>query len=136
MKFFKTIMTCLVFALVCAPSCGKRHSAPIDKKPAPAQTHQLIPFVPPADSTISPTSMTAWFACNRGLDSLSKIFTGIVAAGNTTDSTRKKFSAAQDSVCVSNGLSGGYKEYQWILDNIGSKKNKSMYDSVKGICKK
>jgi hypothetical protein len=111
-----------------------RHAS--EKKSTAESSSQA--FIPPADSVISPARMTAWFNCNHGLDSVSGFFTKSLTAKNAalTDSMLKKFSLAQDRVCIDNGLPGGYKEYQWIMEHFGSKKNKAVYDSLKSCWKK
>jgi hypothetical protein len=112
-----------------------RHAS--EKKSAESSS-QPENFVPPADSAISPARMTSWFNCNPGLDSVSGFFTKSLTADNAalTYIMLKKFSLAQNRVCIDNGLPGGYKEYQWIMEHFGSKKNKAVYDSLKSCWKK
>jgi hypothetical protein len=40
------------------------------------------------------------------------------------------FTTAQDKICVITGLNGGYKEYKWILSNIGNPINKTIVESA------
>jgi hypothetical protein len=90
-----------------------------------------LPFTPPADSSITPAQFAAWFACNRRLDSLSQTLAG-PSAGKVVpcDSVRQIFCKAQDRICVANGLTSGYAEYEWITDNLGNSRNKAVYDSM------
>jgi hypothetical protein len=125
------IGTGLFFVLATIAGCRTTPSA----KPVASLSPKVLPFVPPADSAIYPARMTAWFGCNRSLDSLSDLFTKAIAADNAADSTRKKYSAAQNNICAYSGLPGGYREYCWILDNIGSGRNRPVYDSIKELWK-
>jgi hypothetical protein len=92
-----------------------------------------LPFVPSTDGTISRDQMASWFACNRPLDSLSGRFTTILSATDTNplDSVRVLFSRTQDTICAKNGLHGGYANYCWITEHLGSLKNRPLYDSLR-----
>jgi hypothetical protein len=119
---------CAVFILQCGR--GKR-----DNVGAKAPQHapcQLTTFTPPSDSAISTQQMTAWFNCNHALDSLSAFFTESLSSNNPelTDSAQKYLLNEQNRLCVTKGLTGGYQEYLWILDNLGSSRNKAAYDSM------
>jgi len=90
------------------------------------------PFVPRTDSVITVEQMRKWLSCNRRLDSLSYIY---LDSFKTEDSElrlryQQNFIAAQDTICVQQGLTGGYKEYVWILRNSGNKKNKKVLESL------
>jgi hypothetical protein len=127
-----------IVSLIFSVGCGKKQGHDTAAHQPPAAKKQLTSFVPPADSVISRAQMTAWFACNRPLDSLSEIFTASLAENKNAlpDSAFNNFSRSQDRICVEKGLTGGYIEYKWILNNLGSAKNKPLYDSVIIINKK
>ena len=40
------------------------------------------------------------------------------------------FITAQNKICIRSGLNGGYREYQWIIENMGNRKNRGLLDSV------
>jgi hypothetical protein len=124
--------TCVV-ALTLWAGCGKQQGHDSEVKQTSLSKKQTAPFVPSTDSAISRAQMTAWFACNRPLDSLSALFTASLAENKNAlpDSVFNRFSSSQDIICVEKGLSGGYAEYKWILENVGSTKNKALYDSIK-----
>lgn len=76
--------------------------------------------------------MKAWFACNPLLDSLTLMYSDSFKTNDPSLRMRYQddFSAAQDKICAFRGLSGGYKEYKWILNNMGNPKNKTSIDSA------
>lgn len=118
--------------MVILSECGHKQKGAAPIKTAAASIPQHAVFIPPQDSSISAALMTAWFSCNHELDSLSSIFTESLSANNAavTDSVQKWVSYVQDRICVKNGLTGGYKEYRWIMEHMGSAKNKTLYDSI------
>jgi hypothetical protein len=132
MKFFLLVSMCF-FSMVILSECGHRQKGAGRKETSAASIPLPAAFVPPEDSSISSTRMAAWFGCNPVLDSLSDLFTKFLSPKNpvATDSAQKYFSYAQNRICVKNGLKGGYKEYRWILEHLGSTKNKAIYDSVR-----
>jgi hypothetical protein len=90
-----------------------------------------IEFVIPADSLITTSQMKSWIACNPLLDSIAIMY---VDSFKTDDAQKRlryqaDFSSAQDKICVISGLPGGYKEYRWIMDNIGNTKNKDVVEN-------
>jgi hypothetical protein len=137
MKTALSLVICF-FILPISPGCGEKHENICTKKPSAVSMAEPVSFIPPSDSAISPARMTAWFNCNAGLDSVSDLFTKSLTADNAavTDSVRTIFRSAQDGICIKKGLPGGYREYRWILDHIGSSKNKTVYDSLKSCWKK
>jgi hypothetical protein len=126
------IMRLCLFGVPFLSGCGHERENAGRKETAPANDRPAA-FVPPPDSAISRQQMTAWFACNRALDSQSEFFSKSLLPGNAvpTDSARTSFSRAQDRLCAEQGLKGGYSEYRWILEHLGSSKNKAVYDSVR-----
>jgi hypothetical protein len=123
----RTVMVISFLAVISQCGRGPKYAAGAgDSADKPAL------FVPPSDSTVSAQQMAAWFSCNSELDSLSGIFTKSLPAGAPalTDSLQYVFSKAQDRLCRKNGLKGGYQEYRWILEHLGSSKNKALYDSL------
>ncbi|MGA2506255.1 MAG: hypothetical protein ABSF80_02105 [Chitinispirillaceae bacterium] len=132
MKSEMLIRLCVI-GMVIVSECGHHQKGTAGKEMSVASAPLPIDFVPPEDSSISFIRMIAWFGCNHDLDSLSNIFTNSLSANNAavTDIDQKNFSALQDHICVKNGLRGGYQEYRWIMDHLGSIKNKALYDSVR-----
>lgn len=107
-----------------------------DQTPPPSAEIQkeikVSPFVPPADSTITAPQMKAWANTNEFLDSLTQLYSDSFKVGDPVKRMHYQdaFSSAQDKICVLNGLSGGYKEYKWILNNIGNPKNKAVLEAA------
>jgi hypothetical protein len=113
--------------------CSHQRKGAAGKETSDPSIPQPMAFIPPGDSSIPSARMAFWFGCRHELDSLSCLFTNSLSANNAaiTDSAQKSFSRAQDRTCVKNGLTGGYKEYRWIMEHMGNAKNKAVYDSVK-----
>lgn len=90
------------------------------------------PFAPPADSIITTQQMKAWASTNEFLDSLTQLYADSFKVSDPIKRMHYQdvFSSAQDKICVLNGLSGGYKEYKWILNNIGNPKNKAVVEAA------
>lgn len=93
---------------------------------------QKIDFLPPVDSMITENQMKNWLNCNPLLDSLTMMYSD---SFKTTDAQLRMryqadFSSAQDKICVVSGLSGGYKEYKWIMENIGNPKNRAVAEGA------
>lgn len=132
MKFLIRASLCFISTVIVL-ECGHQQKGAAGKETSAASIPLPAAFVPPEDSSISSTRMAAWFGCNHALDSLSDLFTKFLSPNNpvVTDSAQKCFSYAQNRICVKNGLKGGYKEYRWILEHLGSTKNKAIYDSVR-----
>ncbi len=99
-------------------------------------THTLpsagLPFTPPPDSSISPEKMRSWIRCNGLLDSLTLRYADSFKTQDPAVLMRyqKDFINAQNKICIRVGLTGGYEEYKWILQNIGIEKNRRLLDSV------
>ena len=93
---------------------------------------KVTPFVPPADSTITAEQMKAWASTNEFLDSLTELYSDSFRVSDPVKRMRYQdvFSSAQDKICALNGLPGGYKEYKWILNNIGNPKNKAVLEAA------
>jgi hypothetical protein len=118
----------LIAGMVCLMSCDTNKPGPSVKNSGDSL---IIPFVPPPDSVITRDQMGAWFDCNPRLDSLSMIFTASLTNGKAPDeSAVSRFSRKQDTICAQSGLRGGYAQYFWITRHLGSKVNRSCYDSV------
>jgi hypothetical protein len=139
MKISALLSITIFFALLSGGCTGKSHdpsaaSSPPFKKTGDSLGFKAEPFIIPPDSTIAAAQMAAWFACNPKLDSLSLRFADSFSTENTSlhvPRCERIFSNAQDSICVGSGLRGGYKEYRWIMDNLGIAKNKRVFDSVR-----
>ena len=95
------------------------------------------PFVPPLNDSITPTQASLWLKCNPPLDSLSKLYTDSFATEDPSLRLKyqKDFKNRQDTICVQNGLKGGFSEYKWIMENAGKSKNSHLFNSLKSISK-
>jgi hypothetical protein len=126
------MMLC-VFCTAFIPQCSRGLKDDDKEKAIAAALDKTTVFFPPPDSAISPRQMTAWFSSNHALDSLSSVFTESLSHGNTfvNDRIQKAYSYGQDRICIKKGLRGGYNEYLWISDHLGSTANKPVYDSLR-----
>jgi hypothetical protein len=135
MKFGAGVIVCfLIMAVI--PQCNRDIKDNVGAKTIAGSANKPTVFIPPADSTVSSQQMTAWFSCNPALDSLSDIFTTSLTDNNhpaLTDSMQEIFLHEQDLICIKKGLKGGRQEYRWVLEHLGSSKNKSLYDSIKSL---
>ena len=89
-----------------------------------------IPFDPNSNLTVD--QMKKWLSCNPRLDSLSYRYIDSLKTENS-DIRRiyqENFIKMQDNICIEQGLSGGYKEYVWILKNSGTMKNRKVLDTL------
>lgn len=95
--------------------------------------YKKIPFSPPLDSSITIEQLQKWLGCNPRLDSLSYLYLDSFKTDDVKCHLRcqQDFINAQDTICVQQGLQGGYDEYVWILKNSGNKKNRPILDSLK-----
>lgn len=128
----RTSVIVLGLTLASLGGCQKRETA-TPALPPPTREVRKVPFVPPADSSITAEQLRKWLACHELLDSLSFRYAD---SFKTNDAERRlvyqqDFTQAQDRVCVLAGLSGGYHEYQWILAAIGNPRNRQLADSLK-----
>jgi hypothetical protein len=116
-------------------SCGRQ---PMEEKmnqkstPTLRDTPAEVTFSPPTDSTITMKQMTSWQRCNPLLDSLAFRYTDSFKTQNPEALLRyqEDFIAAQKKICVRTGLPGGYREYRWILRNMGIEKNRTVLESA------
>jgi hypothetical protein len=124
----------LFFLLLFLVGCNSKKDPDTKSQSAlPDTTQKTGPFIPPPDSSITVKQMKNWLSCNHRLDSLAYLYSD---SFKTEDiqlrlKYQKNFNKSQDNVCISEGLTGGYKEYRWIMENIGNPKNKSILDSLK-----
>ena len=129
-------LSCALYAAGCTNKSKDSfaNSSRLSKNPVDSFGLKPAPCVMPADSSISPAQVAAWFACNPKLDSLSYRFADSFSTEKASPHTavcERIFLTAQDSICVRNGLRCGLKEYRWITNNLGIQKNKAVYDSVR-----
>ena len=133
MKCEAGVIVCfLIMAVI--PQCNRDIKDSAGAKKTPVSAQKPSAFVPQQDSVVSAQQMAAWFACNPALDSLSDIFSASLAGNNPpalTDSMQKNFLHEQDLICKTKGLKCGHEEYLWVLEHLGSLKNKALYDSMK-----
>jgi hypothetical protein len=127
--------------LIGSLGCETKKKKPVVQKttetpvPPPKPVIKKVEFIPPADSLITATQMKNWLSCNSLLDSLAIMY----GDSFKTDDPQKRlryqedFSSAQDKICVLSGLTGGYKEYKWVMGNIGNPKNKAVVEASNGV---
>ncbi len=99
------------------------------KSTANEPVFELKKFSPPLNDSISTIQAKVWNICNPALDSLSKMY---IDSFTTEDPQLRlkyqtDFKNRQDTICVINGLKGGYKEYMWVLENSGKPENKHLF---------
>jgi hypothetical protein len=121
--FWITVILIIIF-----PACNKK----ADKNDEEAIEIKKTPFIPPLDSSITTEQMRKWICCNSRLDSLSEVYLDSLRTENPERriSSQSNFTRSQDTICIREGLPGGYDEYVWILKNSGNKKNKALFDSL------
>ncbi|MBN1578638.1 MAG: hypothetical protein JW913_18890 [Chitinispirillaceae bacterium] len=127
-----------IFSVLCAVlsfSCKEKPADQTAVQPA-IQTEQTapapVPFIPPADSSITPARMKAWSGCNPLLDSLTFRYADSFMTKDPAAFIRyqEDFIAAQNKICIRAGLPGGYPEYKWILQHMGIEKNRAVLQSA------
>lgn len=127
MKYFFWVAALFV---VIVPACNKKAV----KSEKDIIELKKIPFIPPQDSSITTEQMRKWICCNRRLDSLSEVYLDSLKTESPERriSYQSNFTKAQDTICIQQGLRGGYEEYEyvWILKNSSSKNNKALIDSL------
>jgi hypothetical protein len=120
--------------LVFSFSCENKKNVPITKTISPTITKVIkkIEFIAPVDSSITAIQIKNWLACNPMLDSLAIMYADSFKTESAQTRMRYQddYSSAQDKICVLSGLQGGYKEYKWVMENIGNPKNKSIVESA------
>ena len=123
------LVTTLIFGCKEKPAQNEPTTGQKVTKP---EVPQPQPFVPPIDSAISTAQMMAWRTCNPLLDSLTFRYADSFKTQDPAALLRfqEDFLAAQDKICVRAGLTGGYVEYKWILQNIGIARNRSILESA------
>ncbi|MBN1308701.1 MAG: hypothetical protein JXA18_12330 [Chitinispirillaceae bacterium] len=134
MKYFTSLFffLCAVLSFTCKEKPAEQTPAPPGTQTAPPASAPFVPFIPPADSSISPQRMKAWSGCNPLLDSLTFRYADSFKTEDPTAFMRyqEDFIAAQNKICVRAGLPGGYQEYKWILQHMGIEKNRAVLQSA------
>jgi len=123
---------CAALTVVLAlAGCGgdKKTGTPVPQEQTPVR---IVPFSPPADSGITARQAVSWKECNRVLDSLSLAYRELFV---TDDPARRQtiqetFLSDQNTVCLRQGLPGGYREYLWITTVLAHPKNKTIRDTM------
>jgi len=88
-----------------------------------------VPFVPPADDTVTAHQFGLWKAINPVLDSLTYFYADSFKVKDPVHTLRiqEDFMLAQDIICRLIGLTGGYAEYRWVTNNIGRQRNRKLH---------
>lgn len=130
----RKLFTALVIAGFAIAGCKQKDDTSNSPQPSKEVEKEIkvIPFIPPTDSSITQKQIKAWSSSNTFLDSLTIMYADSFKINDPIKRMhyQEVFSDAQDKICVINGLTGGYKEYKWILNNIGNPKNKAILDSA------
>lgn len=128
----KAIIATLVIGGMAIPGCKQKEGEPAFEQPEIKKELKPVDFIPPADSSISVHQMKSWIACNPLLDSLTIMYADSFKTEDPSQRMRYQeiFSTAQDRICVLSGLQGGYREYKWVLKNVGNPRNRQILDSV------
>ncbi|NLE02069.1 MAG: hypothetical protein GX640_19570 [Fibrobacter sp.] len=133
MNFFSYLISIIIVTVTL--NCKKsNHQLPkehTENDSVAVSPEKPVEFTAPADSLISIEQLKAWFSCNKTLDSLTKSYSDSfkIATPQQRIKFQEEFITAQNILCKKGGLNGGYKEYKWILENMGNPKNKRLLDS-------
>ncbi len=116
----KYLIKLIIIFLIIALNCTKKEDEKVKS------TIQNTPIISHKDSTITKEQIEKWIKCHPYLDTLSYFYQDSFNIKNPQKLLyyQEQFPKAQDSICLSQGLLGGYKEYLWITSNIGLKKNR------------
>lgn len=116
-------------------SCGQKKVEQKEAAPTvvPEPTQTVSPFTPNPEGQLTLPQARFWLKSNASLDSLALAYADSLSV---KDSSKAKpaadnYQTARESICKSNGITGGYKEYLWISKNIGNPTNKTLLDSLK-----
>lgn len=131
------VISILIFPifLVLLFSCREKPADHSDAQKAGETKKEIVvpvEFIPPSDSVITPAQFTNWKSCNQLLDSLTFRYADSFKVEDPVAIIRfqEDFINAQDRICVRAGLSGGYREYKWVLQHMGIEKNRPLLQSA------
>lgn len=124
--YYSGLVILFVMAII---GCSKKSPQP-KQTPAASVSSE---FVPSTDSSLTTSQIEKWLTSNPLLDSLSYLYEDSFKTGNASKRLRyqEDYTAAQNRICLLSGFAGGYKEYCWVLQNLGNPKNKPLLDSFK-----
>ncbi len=99
-----------------------------EKQPEPESPRT---FAPTADSSVTTQQVAAWLEANEALDSLAFAYRDsfITDDAEKRRGYQEQFMHAQDTLCRSVGLVGGYEEYAWITQALAKPINQALRDS-------
>ncbi len=122
-----TVLTSTALLLL-AIGCSKEEKEVIVTEP----TATYSPFIPASSGQLTPLQVKFWIASNSPLDSLATVNAEALSTEDTVAyrSSFVNYTESRDALCKSNGLSGGYDEYQWIAQNISNAVNRPLLDSL------
>ena len=120
------ITTAIIAATI--TGCAKKEEAP-----TPIPTHTKVPFTPSNTGNVTALQVKFWQKANVSLNNLAKESATKLSAKDSTEYSQayREYSAEQNAIRKSSGLSGGYNEYLWISKNISKAVNRSLLDSLK-----
>jgi hypothetical protein len=123
----------ILSALCFFPGCQQKKKETTQVSAAIPVELKKVEFVAPSDSSMSSNQIVRMNVCNSLLDSLSILYQDSFKTKDAVLLTRFQddFSKAQDKICLRAGLAGGYKEYLWVLKNLGNPRNAKLLDSLK-----
>lgn len=128
--FLMALLACTLLSISCKDKPSDAAAAKKDNDTAMAALP--VEFIPPADSVITKNQLLSWSACNALLDSLTFRYADSFKVHDPVAIIRyqEDYIRAQDIICARAGLRGGYREYSWVLENMGISKNKVLLESV------
>ncbi len=122
-----TVLASTALILLTVGCSKKQEEAPIVE---PTATYS--PFLPASSGQVTPLQVKFWVETNTPLDSLAAINAEALSTDDTIAyrTAFVTYTENREALCVTNGLSGGYKEYQWIAQNISNAVNRPLLDSL------
>jgi len=121
-----TVLTTTALLLLTS-GCSKQEEVVIIE---PTATYS--PFMPASSGQVTSLQVKFWIASNTPLDSLATASAEALTTEDTIayHSAFLSYTENRDALCKVNGLSGGYKEYQWVAQNISNAVNRPLLDSL------
>ncbi len=128
-KYSSLALICAVIVPLLTTGCGKdKESEEQETGSMKKEAAERIEFKAPENGKITREKLSVWLTCNPKLDSLGRVYAEKFKDNDPSEVKKleKEFLKAQDRICTSKGLPGGYDEYLWIYRNLGSSKNRKL----------